>query len=62
MALYWATNFYRDKSLEFARLKFKIEPLRFWLVTFKEPDTGEVFYVVVLPDGTIVEPRDEKRV
>jgi hypothetical protein len=62
LALYWATNFYRDKSLEFAGLKFKIEPLRFWLVTFKKSHTGEAFYVVVLPDGIIVEPQDEKRI
>ena len=60
LALYWAMNFYRDRSLEVAELKFEIQPLRFWLITFKKAGTNEAFYAVELPDGTIVEPQDEK--
>ena len=60
LALYWAMNFYRDRSLEVGGLKFEIQPLRFWLITFKKAGTNEAFYAVELPDGTIVEPQDEK--
>ena len=53
-------NFYRDRSLEVVWLKFEIQPLRFWLITFKKAGTNEAFYAVELPDGTIVEPQDEQ--
>jgi len=44
-------------------VEIRINPLRFWLVTFKKAGTNEVFYAVVLPDGTIVEPQEkEKRI
>jgi hypothetical protein len=58
-AIYWATSFYRDDSLEFAELAFKTQPIRFWLVTFKKGGTDETFCAVLLPDGTIVEPIQE---
>src|SRR5215470_4246519 len=58
----WAASFYEDDSLEFVDIETRIEPVRFWLVTFKKTGTDEVFYAVVLPDGTIVEPQDEKRI
>jgi hypothetical protein len=58
----WAASFYEDDSLEVADVEFRIEPLRFWLVTLKKVGTDEAFYAVVLPDGTVVEPQDEKRV
>jgi hypothetical protein len=35
-----------------AAIEFRIETLRFWLVTFKRGDAEEAFYAVVLPDGT----------
>jgi len=58
--LYWAMNFYRDRSLEVVGLKFEIQPLRFWLIMFNKAGTNEAFCAVELPDGTIVEPQDEK--
>ena len=61
LALYWAMKFYRDRSLEVVGLRFENDPLNFWLVTFKKLETKEVFYAVTLPDGTIVEPLEEKR-
>ena len=39
LALYWAMNFYRDRSLEVVGLRFEIQPLRFWLITFKKAGT-----------------------
>jgi hypothetical protein len=62
LALDWAMKFYRDRSLEVVGLTFEIQPLRFWLITLKTARTNEVFYAVELPDGTIVEPQDEKRI
>ena len=62
LTLYWAVNFYRDRSLEVVGLRFEIEPLHFWLVTFKKAGANEAFYAVALPGGTIVEPRDEERI
>ena len=56
----WAADFYDDESLEIEDVELRTEPIRFWLITFKKPETGEEFYAVVLPDGTIVEPQDEE--
>ncbi len=61
LALNWATKFYWDESLEVGGLEFEFEPLQFWLVTFKKAGTDEALYAVVLPDGKIVEPLEEKR-
>jgi hypothetical protein len=60
-AIYWATSFYRDDSLEFVELAFKTQPIRFWLVTFKKGGTHETFCAVLLPDGTIIEPIQEEQ-
>jgi len=60
LASEWAASFYQDDSLEIADVEPRIKPIRFWLVTFKSTWTNEVFYAVVLPDGTIVEPEDEE--
>ena len=60
LASEWAATFYQDDSLEIADVELRNEPIRFWLVTFKSTWTNEVFYAVVLPDGTIVEPEEEE--
>ena len=60
LALYWAMNFYRDRSLEVVGLKFEIQPLRFWLIMFNKAGTNEAFCAVELPDGTIVEPQTKR--
>ena len=60
LALDWAMKFYRDRSVEVVDLEFEITPLSFWLVTFKRAGANEAFYAVALPDGTVVEPQDEK--
>jgi hypothetical protein len=43
-------------------LRFEIQPLRFWLITFKKAGRNETFYTVELPDGTMVEPQGEKSI
>jgi len=60
LASEWAVSFYQDDSLEIADVELRIEPIRFSLVTFKSAWTDEVFYAVMLPDGTIVEPEGEE--
>jgi hypothetical protein len=62
LASEWAATFYQDDSLEIADVELRNEPIRFWLVTFKSVWADEVFYAVVLPDGTIVEPQDEETI
>ena len=62
LATDWAVSFYDDDSLEAANIEFRINPLRYWLVTFKDPGTDESFYAAVLPDGTIVEPEDKETI
>jgi hypothetical protein len=40
------------------------QPVPFWVVSFSDTVKGpmhQLFFVVVLPDGTVVEPRVEKR-
>jgi hypothetical protein len=46
---------------EVADIELRIQPLRFSLVTFKSVWTDEIFYPVVLPDGTVIEPQEEER-
>jgi hypothetical protein len=58
----WAREFCGDQLLQAIDVEFKRSPLRYWLVTFSEPLTGEKFYSVVLPDGTIVEPVRQERI
>ena len=36
-------------------------PKRFWLVTFERSETVKAIYAVVLPEGAIVEPKEENR-
>jgi hypothetical protein len=44
--------------------EFRTTPVPFWLVSFSEATKGpakQTYFVVVLPNGTIVEPRVAKR-
>jgi hypothetical protein len=44
--------------------EFRTAPVPFWLVSFSEAIQGpakQLFFVVLLPNGTVVEPRVEKR-
>ena len=62
LATDWAASFYEDDFLAVTDIEFRIDPLRFWLVTFRKTAAEEEFYAVVLPDGTIVEPQDEEKI
>jgi hypothetical protein len=44
--------------------EFRTTPVPFWLVSFSEATKGpakQTYFVVILPNGTIVEPRVAKR-
>jgi hypothetical protein len=44
--------------------EFRTEPIPFWLVCFSDTVKGplrQMFFVVLLPDGTVVEPGVTKR-
>jgi hypothetical protein len=57
----WAPNFYGIDSLESIDSDLKATPIQFWLVTFKDKESKETFYAVLLPDGTIVEPSTDDK-
>jgi hypothetical protein len=56
----WATGFYGDALLEFVICQFKTQPIRHWLVAFRKAETGQKYFAVVLPDGSIVTPSVER--
>jgi hypothetical protein len=56
----WATGFYGDALLEFVTCQFKTRPIRHWLIAFRKAETGQEYFAVVLPDGSIVTPSVER--
>jgi hypothetical protein len=46
-----AASFYEKDSLEVTDIKFRIDPLRFWLVTLKKARGRLGIYAVLLRDG-----------
>jgi hypothetical protein len=61
IATQWAMRFYDDAFLDIKNCEFRVAPIRFWLVTFTRLESKKKVYAVVLPDGTIVEPRTMER-
>jgi hypothetical protein len=58
------TTFYGLKTEALETQEFRTTPVPFWLVSFSDTVKGaihQMFFVVLLPDGTVVEPRVEKR-
>jgi hypothetical protein len=56
------TTFYQVGAME--AQEFRITPLPFWFICFSDTIKGpmrEMYFVVLLPDGTVVVPRVEKR-
>jgi hypothetical protein len=56
-ALQWAPRFYGAQELDLVDIAFKINPARFWLVTFQRPGTDAPLFAVVLPNGEVLDPR-----
>jgi hypothetical protein len=60
----FVTTFYHAQIGALETQEFRTQPGSFWLVSFSDTTKGpmrQMFFVVVLPDGTVVEPRVEKR-
>jgi hypothetical protein len=58
------TTFYHVQIGALETQEFRTQPLPFWLIYFSDTTKGpmrQMFFVVLLPDGTVVEPRVEKR-
>jgi hypothetical protein len=58
------TVFYHIQIGALETQEFRTTPVPFWLVSFSEAIQGpakQMFFVVLLPDGTVVEPSVEKR-
>jgi hypothetical protein len=58
------TTFYHVQVGALETQEFRAQPVPFWLVCFSDTVKGplrQMFFVVLLPDGRVVEPRVEKR-
>ena len=58
------TTFYHIQIGALETQEFRTTPLPFWLVCFSDTVKGplrQMFFVVVLPDGKVVEPSVSKR-
>jgi hypothetical protein len=58
------TSFYGVQVGALESQEFRTQPEPFWLVSFSDTVKGpmhQLFFVVVLPNGNVVEPRVEKR-
>jgi hypothetical protein len=58
------TTFYHVQVGALETQEFRTIPVPFWLVCFSDTVKGplrQMFFVVLLPDGRVVEPRVEKR-
>jgi hypothetical protein len=58
------TTFYHEQVGALETQEFRTKPVPFWLVSFSDTVKGPIknmFFVVLLPDGTVVVPRVEKR-
>ena len=58
------TPFYHVQIAAIETQEFRTQPVPFWLCCFSDKVKGplrQMFFVVLLPDGTVVEPRVEKR-
>jgi hypothetical protein len=58
------TTFYHVQVGALETQEFRTTPAPFWLICFSDTIKGpmrQIFFVVLLPDGTVVEPRVEKR-
>lgn len=58
------TTFYHIQIGALETQEFRTTPVPFWLVSFSEAVQGpakQMYFVVVLPNGTVVEPSVSKR-
>jgi len=64
IAAEFMTTFYHVQVGALETQEFRTTPVPFWLICFSDTAKGplrQMFFVVLLPDGTIVEPRVARR-
>jgi hypothetical protein len=60
----WMTTFYQVQTGVLESQEFRTRPIPHWLFCFTETVQGpiqRIFFVVVLPNGTVVKPRVAER-
>jgi hypothetical protein len=58
------TTFYHVQIGALETQEFRTQPVQFWLICFSDTIKGpmrEMFFVVLLPDGTVVVPKVAER-
>jgi hypothetical protein len=58
-ATVWAAQYYRIGNLTVENAQERSMPIHFWLIAFTAPgqSKGGTYYSIVLPDGSVVEPK-----
>jgi hypothetical protein len=64
IAIGWAHKYYQRSDLDVVGIDFRMRPTRFWLVRLATMRSThpKIVYVVVLPDGSVLEPTARQRV
>jgi hypothetical protein len=62
VGLKWAIRYYRLQDANVEGIELRTDPVRFWLVRLSGGTGSEALYAIVLPDGSIVEPRVRERI
>ena len=59
VATVWVAQYYGIGNLTVANAQERSMPIHFWLIAFAVPgqSKGETYYSIVLPDGSVVEPK-----
>lgn len=59
VATVWAAQYYGMGNLTVANAQERSMPIHFWLIAFTVPaqSKGGTYYSIVLPDGSVVEPK-----
>jgi hypothetical protein len=59
MATVWATQYYGVRVATIANAQERMMPIHFWLIALTASERGKnaLYYAVVLPNGSLVEPK-----
>jgi hypothetical protein len=53
----WAAQYYGIGNLRVANAQERSIPIHYWLIAFTAPGQSNAYYSIVLPNGSVVEPR-----
>lgn len=57
VATVWAAQYYGIGNLRIANAQERSIPIHYWLIAFTAPGQSNTYYSIVLPNGSVVEPR-----